>query len=185
MGIKELKKQHTPKMYERSHWNNDKRLCSKEEQAEQTAIFLEKNWGTTYHLHEGDEFHLSYLLEKEGERYYIHNLNIEEQFNLGKITVEEIKAAIKSIANNKSGGIDTCTAEILKCLDEGSLGEIAYILTEYWRQESVPDDMTRARVVSLSKKRNPRMQANYRPISLLNAVYKLYAKIIKADYKMS
>ena len=39
--------------------------------------------------------------------------------------------------------------------------------------------MTRARVVSLYKKGNPRMQANYRPISLLNAIYKLYAKIVK------
>ena len=39
--------------------------------------------------------------------------------------------------------------------------------------------MTRAIVASLYKKRNPRMQSNYRPIWLLNAIYKLYAKIIK------
>ena len=42
LGIKELKQQYTPKMYERVHWNNDGKICSKEEQAEQTAIFLEK-----------------------------------------------------------------------------------------------------------------------------------------------
>ena len=45
MWVKEFKQQLTPKMYDRSHWNDDKKLCSKEEQAEQTAIFLEKSNG--------------------------------------------------------------------------------------------------------------------------------------------
>ena len=45
LGIKELKQQYTPKMYERAHWNNDGKLCSKDEQAEQTAMFLEKTMG--------------------------------------------------------------------------------------------------------------------------------------------
>ena len=39
--------------------------------------------------------------------------------------------------------------------------------------------MARARVVSPYKKGNPRIQANYRLISLFNAIYKLYAKIVK------
>ena len=97
--------------------------------------------------------------------------------------MEEVREAIKSMANNKSSGIDNCTAEVLKCLDEENLNEIAKILTNYWQQERVPDEMTKARVVSLYKKGNPRMQSNYRPISLLNAMYKIYAKIVK--YRMA
>eukprot|EP00973_Karenia_brevis_P074206 10311642-Karenia_brevis.AAC.1 len=55
LGIKELKQQFTPKMYERVHWNNDNNMCNKKEQAEQTELFLEKKqWGDL--LHEGDEF---------------------------------------------------------------------------------------------------------------------------------
>eukprot|EP00973_Karenia_brevis_P050631 7030726-Karenia_brevis.AAC.1 len=42
MGIKELKQQFTPKMYERAHWNDDNKMCNKKGQAEQTALFLEK-----------------------------------------------------------------------------------------------------------------------------------------------
>ena len=38
-------------MYERAHWNDDGKLCSKEEQAEQTAICLEKkNSGATSYM---------------------------------------------------------------------------------------------------------------------------------------
>ena len=163
LGIKELKQQYTPKMYERAYWNNDGKLCSKEEQAEQTAIFLEKKqWGDF--LHEDDEFQLAYLLREEQENFYIHREHIEEKFKTGDITREEVKEAIKSMANNKASGLDNCTAEVLKCLDDENLSEIANILTEYWREEEVPDEMTRARVVSLYKKGNPRMQSNHRPI---------------------
>ena len=95
-------------------------------------------------------------------------------------THKKNKNAIKAMAINKAGGLDTCTAEVLKCLDDESLEKIAYILTEDWNQEEVRDEMTNAWVVSPCKKGNPRMQANYRPISLLNALYKLYAKIIKS-----
>eukprot|EP00973_Karenia_brevis_P049960 6936256-Karenia_brevis.AAC.1 len=45
LGIKELKQQFTPKMYERAHWDDDKKMCNKQDQAEQTALFLEKKMG--------------------------------------------------------------------------------------------------------------------------------------------
>eukprot|EP00973_Karenia_brevis_P014012 1904083-Karenia_brevis.AAC.1 len=49
----------------------------------------------------------------------------------------------------------------------------------YWVAEKVPEELTHARVVSLYKKGNPRLQSNYRPISLLNTTYKIYVRIIK------
>ena len=119
-------------------------------------------------------------MEPESQKYYLQEVEIENWFNTGDITKEEVRDAIKSMANNKSSGIDNCTAEVLKCLDEENLSEIATILTKYWNLEKVPEEMTKARVVSLYKKGNPRMQSNYRPISLLNAIYKIYAKIIKS-----
>ena len=85
------------------------------------------------------------------------------------------------MANNKSSGLDTCTAEVLKCLDDENLEEIAKILTVYWKQEEVPDEMTKARVVSLYEKGNPRMQANYRPISLLKALHKLINCMLRSS----
>ena len=79
-------------------------MCNKAEHAEQAAIFLEKKWGD--YLHENYEFHLEYLLEPESQKYYLHEVDIENWFNTGDATKEEVRDAIKSMANNKSSGID-------------------------------------------------------------------------------
>eukprot|EP00973_Karenia_brevis_P079568 11040260-Karenia_brevis.AAC.1 len=153
-------------------------MCKKKDQAEQTALYLEKKqWGD--YLQADDEFQLGYLLQPNNEGYYVHNEDIFHKFNLGRITAKEVKEAIKTMANNKAGGTDGTTIEILKCLDEDNLEEIAEVLNIYWAEEKVPDELTHARVVSLYKKGNPRLQSNYRPISLLNTTYKIYVKIIK------
>ena len=96
-------------------------------------------------------------MEEDDEKDYIHNLDIEEKINLGKISVEEIKAAIKTMANNKAGGLDRCNAEVMKFLDDSHLGEIADILSDYWRNAAVPDEMTKASLVCLYQTGNPRM----------------------------
>ena len=43
----------------------------------------------------------------------------------------------------------------------------------------MPAELLKAVVVSLYKKGDPKLQGNYRPISLLNALYKLYAGLLK------
>eukprot|EP00973_Karenia_brevis_P019527 2678839-Karenia_brevis.AAC.1 len=83
------------------------------------------------------------------------------------------------MSNNKAGGTDGTTIEILKCLDEDNLEEIAEVLSEYWENEMVPEELTHARVVSLYKKGNPRLQSNYKPIFLLNTTYNFFVKVIK------
>ena len=129
MEIKSLKQQLTPKIYERSHQNDDDKICDKGQQAELTVSQLEKTMGD--YLHEGDEFHLDYVINGESQRFYPHDIDIENRFNIGDITVEEIKSAIKTMANNKTGGIDNWSAEFLKCLDDNNLKEIADILKNY------------------------------------------------------
>ena len=89
-----------------------------------------KQWGDF--LHENDEFQLAYLLREEQDKFYIHNEDIGHKFNTGDIEVNGTKEAIKTMGNNKSSGLDNCTAEVLKCLDDENLEEIAKILTEYW-----------------------------------------------------
>ena len=61
---------------------------------------------------------------------------------------------------------------------DSNLGEIAKIVFEYRSNETVPDEMTQAKIVSLYKRGEARVQSNFRPISVLNAIYKLYVKII-------
>ena len=88
--------------------------------------------------------------------------------------------AIKTMKNNKSGGPDGMTAEIYKCIDDTNLIAFAEIMTDMWNQEKMPNELAHARVASIYKKGDPRLQSNYRPISLLNVVYKLYVKVIRS-----
>ena len=71
----------------------------------------------------------------------MHNHEVESKFNLERLIVGEIRAAIKSMANNKTGDMDRCIVEVLKCLDDINLREIAEVLTECWTEERVPESM--------------------------------------------
>lgn len=48
----------------------------------------------------------------------------------------------------------------------------------WWEQLQVPAELLQAEVVSIFKKGNPALLDNYRPISLLTSLYKVYATIL-------
>ena len=52
-------------------------------------------------------------------------------------------------------------------------------MNEWWRKQEVPEELTNANIASIYKKGNTEKQENYRPISLLNLFYKIFAKILK------
>ena len=64
-------------------------------------------------------------------------------------------------------------------LDDENLKYIVQIMNQWWQDEKVPQQLLQARVVSLYKKGDTSKMENYRPISLLNSMYKIYAAIIQ------
>ena len=96
-----------------------------------------------------------------------------------EISLEEIIEVIKHLNNNKAPGPDNCVTELFKWLDEPNLEILRKLLNECWRLEEVPDIFTYANVASLFKKGDTKNPASYRPISLLNTIYKFYAAIIQ------
>ena len=52
------------------------------------------------------------------------------------------------------------------------------LLKLFWDLEAVPEEFTEANVASIFKKGDIQNLANYRPISLLNTLYKIYVSII-------
>ena len=73
--------------------------------------------------------------------------------------------------------------ELFKEMDNESMEGIRELLNKWWQEEDIPIDTLKARVVLIYKKGDTSKYENYRPISLLNAIYKNYAGIIQKSSK--
>ena len=80
--------------------------------------------------------------------------------------------------NNRSPRPDWMPIEFLKMLDDEGPEIIRDILNNCWKNEIIPNELELAELVILYKKGNVEDSANYRPIALLNTIYKLYAAIL-------
>ena len=86
-----------------------------------------------------------------------------------------VHAAIAKVKRRKAPGPDDLPIEFFKELDEQHLGMVLKIFDDWWYNNHIPQDELQATVVLIFKKGNTKLLENYRPISLLNTLYKLFA----------
>ena len=94
-------------------------------------------------------------------------------------TLEEIKQALDQLSFGKAPGNDGIPVDVIKCAKETLLKELHEILCHWWKESDVPQDMRDANIVTLYKNKGDRGDCNnYRGISLLNIVGKLFTKVV-------
>jgi hypothetical protein len=93
--------------------------------------------------------------------------------------MEETRRTIKKFKRRKAAGPDEVPIELFKEMDDDMLDVIGEILNEWWRTESIQAEILKARVVMIFKKGSTSKLENYRPISLLNAIYSIFAVIVQ------
>lgn len=86
-------------------------------------------------------------------------------------TTEAIAAAIKSMCSSKAPGPDGISAYHLKQLSPMLIQEI---FTGWAQERSIPKESNASEIVPIHKAGDPTDPTNYRPISLINNVVKLY-----------
>ena len=127
----------------------------------------EEQWGNT-----GEE-HWKDIPE---ERIIIEELECIS----GELVVYEVADAIFKMKRRKAAGPDNIALELLKELSHVNVAELTNILNEWWTHpDQMDEELWQARVALLFKKGNTADLNNYRPISLLNTIYKILAAIIK------
>jgi hypothetical protein len=99
----------------------------------------------------------------------------------GSVQAWEVKRAAKGMKNNRASGDDTIPSEFWRAV-LAEEGPAATWLVEFcqkcWSTKQVPEEWHLARIATIFKKGDPGDCANYRPISLLNVAYKLFASIL-------
>ena len=94
-------------------------------------------------------------------------------------TMEEVSTALDALSSGKAPGGDGIPPEVLKCGKGTLTKELHELLCQCWREGSVPQDMRDANIITLYKNKGDRSDCNnYRGISLLSIVGKLFAKVI-------
>lgn len=101
-----------------------------------------------------------------------------EEEMVPEILESEIRYAIKTQKNDKAPGEDGIRNELLK----GTLEAITEILVHLFNliliRETIPVQWTQSTIILLHKKGDKSNIENYRPISLLSNLYKIFAKVI-------
>ncbi|KAJ1207405.1 hypothetical protein NDU88_002796 [Pleurodeles waltl] len=95
------------------------------------------------------------------------------------IELDEIISALTALSNGKATGPDMIPIEFLKTFFEELKDDIMALFTSVQAGERVPGSWLEANIVIfLKKEKNPLLPGSYRPISLINADAKWYAKIL-------
>ena len=166
-----MRKEYTPHPYHRKEKGTNRHI-QKELRAHKAAEYLAKEqWGRTE-----DEKRAAERIDWKRTKIVQEN---QSQYYVGGITMVEIKQVIKKIKRKKAPGPDEIPAELFKELSEENLEELRELLNHWWVEEEIPEETLRARVVLIYKKGDTSLYENYRPISLLNTTYKVFAAILK------
>ena len=98
----------------------------------------------------------------------------------GTVAVDELKVAIRQLKTKRASV--QVSAEFLKALlganaiDEGCW--LVQVMRMCWETKTTPNQWHFAKVVPIYKNGDPASCDNYRPISLVSVLYKVYAKIL-------
>ena len=103
--------------------------------------------------------------------------NVKEELDR-EIEEKETQDAVMRLKTGKAGGCDEVVAEVLKKGGENIVRALHKLCEKVWEEETLPTDWTRGIVFPIYKDGDKRDPSNYRGITLLSIVGKVYAQIL-------
>jgi hypothetical protein len=94
-------------------------------------------------------------------------------------SLQEVEEAICRMRCGKAPGIDGVTADVLKAGGTGLAQRLHHLFVDVWEDEDSVDDWSTAILIRLFKNKGDKKDcANYRGISLLPVVSKVFSRIL-------
>ena len=101
------------------------------------------------------------------------------KYNIPHLTVAHVRNVLTEFHAYKAPGPDFLEADLFKQLPANAIQFIADHLNQWVSTGHLDTSQLKARVASLFKKGDFKNAEDYRPISLLDTIYKLKARVIK------
>ena len=102
----------------------------------------------------------------------------EDEYLDGELCNGEIEKCVCKLKNNKTGGSDGLVGELLKYGGGGMVDLLHQLFKVVWHEETVPKQWREGLIVNLFKKGDKEDPGNYRGITLLSVVGKVFCKVI-------
>jgi hypothetical protein len=93
-------------------------------------------------------------------------------------TLEEVNGAIVGLKNNKAPGMDGIQAELIKKGGSALSRHIHQLIADVWEKEVMPYEWSMGIICPVHKKGDKTECSNYRGITLLSIVYKVFSKVL-------
>jgi endonuclease/exonuclease/phosphatase family metal-dependent hydrolase len=93
-------------------------------------------------------------------------------------TEDELNEALKKSKTNKASGPDGIPSEFFKNLPQSGKLTMLELFNKIWLEENFPDDWSESTTLMIHKKGDSMSPMNYRPITLLNCVMKIFMQLL-------
>ena len=111
------------------------------------------------------------------ENFLVNQRDFRFEFN--PIDQQQVEKIIDKLQNKNSCASDGISTRLLKHLKSSISGPLAFLINQSIQNCTFPNALKVARVISLFKKGNRHDPNNYRPISILPSISKVFEKVIQ------
>ncbi|CAM4630150.1 unnamed protein product [Leuciscus chuanchicus] len=106
------------------------------------------------------------------------NLQLDQLPSFLPVLESEVRHAVEQAQADRAPGLDGVEIELLKAGGHSLWMAMAARFSRYMAQCQIPKQWKMAKTVLLFKKGDRELLSNYRPITLLSAVYKIFTKVL-------
>ena len=112
------------------------------------------------------------------KKFYNDKSILTEELVFTTVSEEKVLQMLLSLNSHKATGLDGLPAKFLIDSAAVIVKPITYIINLSIKSGEFPDDLKRAKVVPIYKKKEKTEPGNYRPVSILSIISKVFEKII-------